>query len=248
MDLVAISTRATCKRAALLFDHVVLCGYGFPEDHKELPAFVDYVSDPRIQVDFPGFADEYVGIYKKTGYHRGSLIPVYPSQQQFDHDFPTGQAIGRIAAIKNLPVIVEEKASWEQIQEFRCDKKALKKYRDFRYWLQDGLNARSLQEAEDLIGRKIEAYQWAIKEHGLKTITGFVSVLLHLKTVTPVAAGAGIGQALGGPLWSAFAGGLILSSEILVYAADRLIQLEDIKRGDNAEIAILYETIRRFGS
>lgn len=58
--------------------------------------------------------------------------------------------------------------SWEQILEFRQDRGASRKYRNIRLWLRDGLHAETITEASELVEKKIEDYEWAIRKHGLK--------------------------------------------------------------------------------
>jgi hypothetical protein len=93
----------------------------------------------------------------------------------------------------------------------------------------------------DVIGKKVSDYEWAIRKHGLKTVTGAISTLGNPQYFGKVAAAAGIAGTFAGPVWAAIAGGLMLTSEIAVTVANRMIDLRDIKLGKDSEIALLYE-------
>lgn len=126
--------------------------------------------------------------------------------------------------------------------EFRSDSDALRKYRDLKLWLASGLNSDSLAHATDSIAKRIDDYEWAIKKHGLKTSTGLLGYLIDSKNLLSTSVGAGIGGYLTGETWAALAGGgLVLTAEIVAFAANRLIDLAAVKRGANSEIAVLYE-------
>jgi hypothetical protein len=163
-------------------------------------------------------------------------------------DILLGKQKAYIAALNNIPIISENEVSWENIVEFRNDKKALKKYRALRSWLNCGLVADSVAQATDIIGKKIDDYQWAIKKFGLKTINGYVRFIINSNNLLSVASAGGIVALMTGKSWEALlGGGLVVTANTLAWFTERLIDFHDIKRS-NSEIAILYEIKKKFGS
>jgi len=182
-----------------------------------------------------------VECFRLSGY---SVTPVYERQERYLLDYPSGNTLVYQAALENLPDIIEDHVSWEQIIEFRSDKEAIRKYRELRLWLEYSLSAQSVEHARDLIARRIEDYEWAIRKHGLKTTTGALSSIFSWEGLISVGAGIGIGGALGGPVWSALTGALITVGRASVWVAERMIEMQDIKHGPDAAVALIYDAKR----
>jgi len=108
-------------------------------------------------------------------------------------------------------------------------------------WLHDGLGAGSVTEATDILQLKLDAYQWAIKKHGFRTITGALQSILDSRHLAAIAGGAGLGTMMAGPVWGAVAGGLLVGTNVATWVANRAIELEDVYRGNDSEIAIIYD-------
>lgn len=151
--------------------------------------------------------------------------------------------VGYQGAINNLSVVDATKLDWSQVLEFREDVGAARKYRDLRIWLRSGLEAESVEEATDVIGQKIEDYEWAIRKHGLKSTVGGISQMFGWKDAA-VAAAAGFGV---GAVWGALVAGSLLVGKASVWLAERRMEYETVRRGDNREIAIIYEACKKFG-
>jgi hypothetical protein len=234
----ALTKPETAKRAALVFDEIVLfspkCEY--PREHLGdfLYAALNHDFKDLWEAVLPRFSE----ICRDNG---RSLVPVYNSKELMSEHFPDGQEVAYQAAIECIPTVAEEHLEWQQVCEFRRDREAWGKYRKLRLWLSDGLQAKSVDQAVDVISTKIADYEWAIRKHGLKTVTGVVSLLGNPKSLGKAAAGAGVAAALGGPIWAAVSAGLMLTSEIAVHLANRMIEVRDLKMGENSEIALLYE-------
>ena len=191
--------------------------------------------------EFPRFLDEYemrvrMASFRVTGYH---VTPIYESQQRYFSDYPSGNSIVYQAALENLPEIIEDGVSWEQILEFRSDKEAIRKYRALRLWLEHSLSAQSVDHARDVIANKLEDYEWAIRKHGLKITTGALSSIFDWKGVVSVGAGVSIGAALGGPIWSVLTGTLLTVGKASVWVAERMIDMQDVKRGPDSSVALI---------
>jgi hypothetical protein len=173
-----------------------------------------------------------------------SVTPVYERQERYLSDYPIGNTLVYQAALENLPEIIEDDVSWSQIIEFRSDKDAIRKYRELRLWLEYSLSAKSVEHARDLIASRIEDYEWAIRKHGLKTTTGALSSIFSWEGLISLGAGAGIGAALGGAVWSALTGALFTVGRASVWVAERMIELQDIKRGPDAAVALICDAKR----
>lgn len=153
------------------------------------------------------------------------------------------------AAIKKLPMVNSSKTDWSQIIEFKDDKKALRKYRNLRLWLSEGVNTSSLDQARDVLEKRIDEYEWAIQKHGLETAIGFVDEFVDPKTLIAAATGAGLGQYLEGPIMAALAGGLVLAGKLVLFAAKRRLANETLRQYNKEnDVALLYEAMERFGT
>jgi hypothetical protein len=182
-----------------------------------------------------------VECFRQCGY---SVTPVYKRQERYMLDYPSGNTLVYQAALENLPEIIEDQVSWEQILEFRSDEEAIRKYRELRLWLEYSLSVQSIEHARNLIARKIEDYEWAIRKHGLKTTTGALSSIFSWEGLISMGAGAGIGAALGGPVWSALTGTLFTVGRASVWVAERMIEMQDIKHGPDAAVALICDAKR----
>ena len=185
-------------------------------------------------------------IARQYSYAGNTVIPLYGTDAAFEHEFPKGVQTAYCGALKAISVVCPNSLSFSQVIDFRNDAEAVRKYRALRLWLRDGLQAGSVTEATDRILAKLDAYEWSIRKHGLKTINGALSAVLDSKTFVTATAGAGLAHVVGGPLWAALAGGAIVSSRCSVWLAERKIELEDIKRGPNSEVALFYEMKSKF--
>ncbi len=168
-------------------------------------------------------------------------IPIYDSKKTFETDFAPGKQVAYQAILSSIPIVIENELSWDQVIEFRKDPASVRKYRDLKIWLQDGLKADSVSHAEDIISKKIDDYTWAIEKHGIKT---------RLGAYTLVSAGlVGIQAApiLDNPIVVILTGGLALFSTMSAYLGMRELDLDGIERGDNSEIAYIYDIKKRFG-
>jgi hypothetical protein len=245
MKLCAITPFCDRKRAALLFDKIiVLCAA------EQLNSAIGPVGiwEASFSIDMENFG-EFLAVCDAVWATKNiTLVPVYGSRVQMSCHYPSGSQLAYEAALHNLPSVIEHELEWEQVWEFRKDMDASWKYRALRHWLSSGLAANSVSEAADLIGRKIADYEWAIKKHGLKTATSTLSIFLKGTSLAKLAAAAGVGSVVGGPIWGAFVGAGMLVSEISIHLAERMIDLRDTKMGKDSEIAILYDIRKELGN
>jgi hypothetical protein len=169
-------------------------------------------------------------------------VSLFDDEDDYDLTFPGGSAIAYKAALCHLPIVTEKGLSWEQVLGFREDMDAQRKYRNLRLWLFEGIRAKSLQHATDLIGKKIEDYEWAIQKHSLKTSRGVLNYVLKPLNLLATSAAAGLGALLTGEIWSALTGGgLLITSQIATLVAEKRIDRKEAERGRDSEVAVIYE-------
>jgi hypothetical protein len=163
----------------------------------------------------------------------------------FDEDFDGGESVAFNAVIANIPLISDNNA-WDVILEIRNDSESLAKIRALRVWLRDSLGKKSLPEAQDIIETKLSEYRWTIKKHGLETAIGTLGDILSFEGLTPgILTGIVTGAAVSSPIWGAFAAGFLLTSQVSISIAKKLIAAENITRS-NSEVAFLHELSSRF--
>ena len=182
--------------------------------------------------------------YAETGIE---VVPFYPTLSDFDEAFPVGRTLAYHAIFKNLEIVSEDGLEWKQVLQFRKDKEAKRKYRAFRLWLPEILNTQSAAEASDLVAKKLDDYQWALKKHGIKTLAGTVSEILDSQILSSVLLSSGIAGIIGGPAWAAIVGGALFVGKVGISLSERLLELDDIKHGDFASIALIQEIHTKFG-
>lgn len=213
----------------------------FLEDlHCTLVGSEDYAIESPVVGDF------FRAISSRLREMGANVIPSYPNEDKFNKDYPEGPYVAYQAALESIPVIDNDSVEWTQILQVREDPSAIRKLRDLRLWLEMGIKTSSVSQAQELIQQKLEDYNWAIEKHGLKTITGAISTLLDWKTPTAAAAAGALGTAVGGPIWAAVAGGLVIAGSIAVWVAERRIDHEDTVQGGHREVALLYDIQSRF--
>ena len=174
-----------------------------------------------------------------------SVVPTYSSENMFDEDYAGEESVAFNAVIQNIPLISDDNA-WDTILEIRNDSESLAKVRALRVWLRDSLGKKSLPEAQDIIETKLSDYRWAIRKHGLETTIGTLGDVLSFKGLTPgLLSGIVTGAAVSSPVWGAFTTGVLLTSQVSISIAKKLIAAENITQS-NSEVAILHELSSRF--
>lgn len=210
------------------------------EIHSTLIGGEDYAIESSIVADF------FRSISSRLREMGANAIPSYATEDRFDKEFPDGSHLAYQAALESIPVLDNAGVEWAQVLQLRQDPSAIRKLRDLRLWLEVGVKAASVSQAQELIEQKLQDYQWALKKHGLKTITGGLSTLLEWETPAVAAAAGALASVVGGPIWAALAGGVAVAGKITVWVAERRIDHKDAVRGPHREVALLYDLRRRF--
>ena len=118
-------------------------------------------------------------------------VVVYGSKAERDREYTEGDRQVILAILDGLQMVDEEHLSWDQVYEFRKDKKAQMKYRRLVHWLDKSMVGKSLPFIEDQIGIMIDDYECAMRKHGLKTALGTIEETLEGKYLAGVAGTAG---------------------------------------------------------
>ncbi|MBK8178526.1 MAG: hypothetical protein IPK67_06470 [Planctomycetes bacterium] len=178
-------------------------------------------------------------VYRALGASAAVLDLVHPEVlvQGENLDRTTGMA----ALLSSVPIAIEDNLAWDQVASFRQDEAARRKYRDLHLWLDQASSATSQQHLQDIIGQKLDDYRWAIAKHGLITRISAVTSLLSLGAVVPEAGGLAASAANISPIVGTLLGAGLTVLGVGAWAARREIELEDVKRGENREVAYIYE-------
>lgn len=81
-------------------------------------------------------------------------------------------------SIQDFPTIIEEKLSWEQVLDFRKDKKNISKLKKFTDWSSKKFENKSQNEIRETLEKELDDYNKALKEHGIKTAVGTFSTIV----------------------------------------------------------------------
>lgn len=85
--------------------------------------------------------------------------------------------------LSGIDLIDTEKASWEQIIDYRQDENAKKKLRNLRLFLQTNYAGKSRQYIEDDFGKRIDDYNSVVKEYGFNKKKSVISFLANSKNI-----------------------------------------------------------------
>ncbi len=236
------------KRAFMLFDDVVVicddCGEELEEDYWKY-AYGGCEEIPGIP--FVAFSQRPPNLYEVA--RKGAENIVFLLEDNDDQDeegsFCNYQS-AYTAIVSSIPLVVEEKARWKQIVEFRADKQATWKYQRLRAWTNDVLMSKTKSQADDLIGQKIEDYTWALKKHGFSTVTGSLKSVVSAETMTTTALAGYASHLLVGNVSALISAGLVITSKAALEVVSFNLEREDLKRGKHSEIAVLYEIGNKF--
>jgi hypothetical protein len=251
------------KRAALLADRIYVPCWtpeyaleGIPVDVTFGDPALDHVTAEAAwmyaEVDWPWKLDdphakvrELLDIYLRKPlvqyrdrFPRTSIVPI--NYDVGSAVLPGGNDHAYQAVLGNIPVVLEEQLSWEQVLAFREDSEAKRKFRDLHLWI-GGLNVESERQATDLIAQKIDDYRYAIKKHGLSTWVHGISSFVSLGSLVPAAGGFAASAANLSSAWGAALGGALAVAGASAWVAKRLMDKQDVARGEHREIAYLYD-------
>jgi len=152
-----------------------------------------------------------------------------------------GDASVLVTTLSNLSVVDEEKLVWEQVNQFREDKDARAKFRRLIHWLDAEMINKPQSFVSDEISKRLDEYEWALKKHGIKTLLGTITDALDGKFLAGACATGAFLTLLEKPGLAALAGTGLVLTKAVVTISERLIELENIRRGPNSEVAFIQE-------
>ena len=176
-----------------------------------------------------------------------SVIPVFDERTDYELILKKGSREVVVTSLVKLDVVDEDELSLTQVLEFRRDRDAAVKYRRMLSWPSKELAEMSEAGLIETLERKLDDYTWALKKHGIKTTLGVISETLDGRYLLGV---SGVSAALavaGFPVLGLLAGAGVAVGKVGVRVATDWLELKDRARGENSEIAWLYETKQRFG-
>lgn len=165
---------------------------------------------------------------------------VFNSTKELDREYVAGGNSLLLAVMNNLEIVDDAALDWRQVLEFRKDKRAKSKLRKLRTWLDRDLTGKSIAQVTDAIGSRLEDYEWAVKKHGIKTVSGSISDLLDPRFLGASAAIVGGLWATGSGLAEIAGAGLIVG-KVAISIVERLIDFSDSIHGRNSEVAFVHE-------
>jgi hypothetical protein len=202
----------------------------YRDDHDpQTVDHIDYFTERVTTVNRNRVIKELVTEYKKEGIH---LTPIYLTPTKYDEIKIVEEQEGVEICLDFIPDVVEEKLTWEQVLEFRKDKKTKMKLDRLRRWFKTDLLKKNEEEIKNILGQKLDDYQWALKKHGIQTVIGgstsimsFISgpTLLKLLTESPLAM---------------VSGGVAIGAGAIAWIGKKVIEHTEIKRDP---IAYIYE-------
>jgi len=181
--------------------------------------------------------------------YRVDAIPLFPSLQSFSAAYRNSGKMVGVASLSNLRLVDEESLEWSQIQEFRKDSHSVVKVRRLLHWFDSTYADKPMSFIEDDVSFKLLEYEDTLKRNGIKTVLGTLSAVLDGKFVFgSSAASLGIGLMTRDPIWALLAEGILVGSKVILHVAQQLLEYSEVGRGENAEIAIIHELRKKYGS
>lgn len=80
--------------------------------------------------------------------------------------------------ILDFPLVKEDELSWEQVLDFRRDKKRIEQLRQFINWSKQISKEKTPEQIKEMIESEMYEYKMALKEHGVKTATTSFSTIV----------------------------------------------------------------------
>jgi len=182
-----------------------------------------------------------------TSMHGLRAVALYGSRAAQEKEYSAGSHEVIVTAMENVSLVDEGALRWEQVLEVRADRKARANLRRMRHWLDAEMIGKPASYLGDAIAGKLEDYNWALRKHGIETVSGTVSSLFEPGFVTAASAALTGLSLAGGSAWATFGSLGLITGKIAVSVATRLVELEERKRGKDCEVAFVHEIQKKHG-
>jgi hypothetical protein len=181
-------------------------------------------------------------LYRERGIN---AVPMYSSKATYNREYLPGNVEALVAISENLAVVDEDKLSWAQVLELRRDLEAKEKLRRMRFWIDSEFSGKTVSHIADACAVRLENYEWALRKHGIETVTGTLSDLLDIKFL-PAAAAAGAALATTvGPLVATLGISGLVIGKMALSLTTRFVDLQDRAKGKDSEVAFIHELAKR---
>jgi hypothetical protein len=171
--------------------------------------------------------------------------PIYESRDLRRAEYEQGRYDVLIATFDQLGIVNESALTWEQVREFRKDSQARSRFRRLIHWADSEMVGRSASFIADEVAQKLEAYEGALRKHGIETLLGSIETILDPKFIaasSTVFAALALGSTL--PV-AAVGTATMFVAKTACSVVRGLLNIQDSKRGANGEVAVVYELQRR---
>jgi hypothetical protein len=174
--------------------------------------------------------------------------PIYASIDAQNTEYRPGNSEAIVAAFVKLGIVDEQSTAWSQVLEFRRDDEAKRKYRRMIRWLDSNMVGSTPVAIADELALRLEDYQWALRKHGLQTTLGSLSAILDARSLLSAAVAYTTLSFATDQLLASIAALGTLAATTSLHVGKALLNLEDIKRTTNPEVAFVYETKTELGA
>ena len=184
-------------------------------------------ASPRFMCFLEGAAHDLAGDYRRRG---ARVSPLYDSVAKRDTEYNPGDQAAIVAIAEGLLVADEDRLAWEQVLEFRRDASAHSAYRMFVHWLDAEMVGKPATFVADEIAARLERYDWALRKHGIATVTGALE-----RTIQPglLAGASAVGASLQfittQPVWSLLAAGSFVIGGACLSLAKVFLARKDVE-------------------
>jgi hypothetical protein len=193
------------------------------------PDFVDWAKDGELYLSTHQRNKAIafiVQLYEAKGIQ---LTPIYLTAQEHD-EVTVQESPGLAVVLDYIPTPVDARLTWDQVSEFRQDRKSVQKLNRLRRWFTLDLAKMSESEIKATLEKKLDDYQYALKKHGIETVlAGATSILSFSAGPTATA------LLTSSPL-AALASGIVVASGAVAWIGNKLIERSKLKRDEMAYI------------
>lgn len=175
-----------------------------------------------------------------------NVAPLYGSTEARDAEYRSGDQGVVVAIADGVMVVNEDALVWDQVKEFRLDSTARTTYRRFIHWLDKEMSGKPAAFVADEIATRLERYEWALRKHGVETVTGALERTINPDMIAGASVvGATLQLLMNQPVWALLAsGGLVLGGAALSLSRVALAR-KDIAM-NHREIAYVHQVKTRF--
>lgn len=173
--------------------------------------------------------------------HQVTAVPMFHFARTRDEVYKPGAVSTLTTLLSNVSVVDEDALSWEQVHDFRRDTRSRANFRRLVHWLDREMVGKPLSYIEDEVGVRLDAYDRAMKAHGVRTVIGSLSALLEKDFLLAGTAVTSAAAAFGGGLAALVAGASVAIGQVSLHVANALLDAETARETAAGEIAFVVE-------